>query len=350
MTAITLDQERMGAFAGRLFGAATAAIELTTVYLGDRLGLYAALAEGGPLSSGELAAATGTHERYVREWLRAQAVCAIVETDGDGRYTLPPEHAEALLNRESPAYLAPVARMGPAVVGVTRDLIEAFRHGGGVPYERYGTEVREAQQDLMRPMYQHLLGPWIEALPDVHARLLAEPPARAVDMGCGAGVAAVELAKRYPQAIVDGIDLDEFSIDLARANARAAGLDGRVRFHVRHAADSGLDGPYDLITMFDSLHHVAQPLDALRAFRALLAPDGTLLVAENRSEGEFERFEHLVSVVMCLPMAMAEQPSAGLGAVVSAETILTLARDAGFSRAEVAPIAHEKLRFFALRP
>jgi 2-polyprenyl-3-methyl-5-hydroxy-6-metoxy-1,4-benzoquinol methylase len=350
MTAATLDQERMGAFAGRLFGAATAAIELTTVYLGDRLGLYAALAEAGALSSAELAAATGTHERYVREWLQAQAVCGIVERDGDGRYALPPEHAEALLNRESPAYLAPVARMGPGIVGVTRDLIEAFRHGGGVPYERYGSEVREAQQDLTRPVYLHLLGSWIEALPDVHARLLADPPARAVDMGCGAGIAAVELARRYPRARVDGVDLDEGSIDLARANARVAGLDGRVRFHLRHAADPGLDGPYDLITMFDSLHHVAQPLDALRAFRALLAPDGTLLVAENRAEGDFERFEHLVSVVVCLPMAMAEQPSAGLGAVVPAEAILALAGDAGFTRADVAPIAHDKLRFYVLKP
>ena len=331
------------AFAGRLFGAATASLELATVYLGDRLGLYRALAEGGPLTAAELAAATGTHERYVQEWARAQAVCGIVEAD-DGHYRLPPEHAEGLVDRESPAYLAPLAAMNATGALVMRELLDAFRHGGGVGYERYGAEFRDAQQDLSRPLYRHGVGAWIAALPDVHDRLSAG--GRAIDVGCGAGLAAVELARHYPAAAVEGADLDDASIDLARANARAAGVD--VRFHVRDASDSGLGGPYDLITLFDSLHHLARPGETLRALRAQLAADGIVLIAERRAEGPFERFVHLVSVVHCLPTAMAEQPSAAMGGVVAPETVLALAAEAGFPEAAIAPIEHEMLRFFAL--
>jgi 2-polyprenyl-3-methyl-5-hydroxy-6-metoxy-1,4-benzoquinol methylase len=344
MTATAIDPERISAFAGRLFGAATASLELATVYLGDRLGLYRALAERGPLTAAELAQATATHERYVREWARAQAVCGILELDED-RFRLPPEHAEGLVNRDSPTYLVPLAAMHANGALLMRDLLDAFRHGGGVGYERYAAEFRDAQQDLTRPLYLHNLGDWIAALPDAHERLTAG--ARAIDVGCGAGIAAVELAKRYPFARVEGADLDEASIDLARANARAAGVE--VRFHTRDASEPGLGGPYDLITLFDSLHHLARPVDALRRLRAVLAPGGTVLVAESRAEGEFERFTHLVSVIHCLPTAMAEQPSAGMGAVVEPETVLALAAEAGFAHAEVAPIEHEMLRFFVLR-
>jgi 2-polyprenyl-3-methyl-5-hydroxy-6-metoxy-1,4-benzoquinol methylase len=325
-------------FAGHLFGSATASLELASVYIGDRLGLYRALAGGGPQTAGELAEATGTHERYVAEWLRAQAVCGIVAADGD-RYSLPAEHAEALCNRDSPAYLVPLASMQATAAGLGRELLEAFRTGGGVGYEHYGAEFRDAQHDLSRPLFLHGIRPWLAALE-------IDAPARILDVGCGAGGAAVELAKRFPAAQVEGIDLDEASIDLARANARAAGVD--VRFRVRDAADPGLDGPYDLITLFDSLHHLARPVDALRRLRALLAPAGTLLVAEHRADGMFERFTHLVSVMHCLPTAMAEQPSAGLGAVMTPAKVAELAATAGFAGARVAPIEHDLLRFFVL--
>jgi 2-polyprenyl-3-methyl-5-hydroxy-6-metoxy-1,4-benzoquinol methylase len=181
--------------------------------------------------------------------------------------------------------------------------------------------------------------PWMAALG-------VDAPAHVLDVGCGAGVAAVELAKRFPAAQVEGIDLDEASIDLARAGARAAGVD--VRFRVRDAADPGLDGAYDLITLFDSLHHLARPVETLRRLRALLAPGGTLLVAEHRADGVFERFTHLISVIHCLPTAMAEQPSAGLGAVMTPEKVAALGAAAGFTDIHVAPIQHDLLRFFVL--
>lgn len=365
MSATTIDPERQAAFVGRLFAATSGALELATIYLGERLGLYRALADNGPMCVPELAGATATAERYVREWLEAQAVCGFVEVDDpwaaadERRYALPPEHADALLNRESLAYLAPMARFMPASAGAMRQLIEAFRTGGGVPYESYGAEFREAQQDFTRPQYVNLLAGWIEAMPDVHARLESEPPARAVDMACGAGIACIELARRYPAARIEGIDLDEGAIDLARANAREAGLEGRMRFHVRDAARPGLEGRYDLITMFDSLHHVPRPLEALRAMRSLVADEGTVLIVECRTAehfraplppGDFERFSYLVSLVHCLPTAMADQPSAGMGAIVRAATVRELAAQAGFSEVEVAPIEHPMLRFYRLRP
>jgi 2-polyprenyl-3-methyl-5-hydroxy-6-metoxy-1,4-benzoquinol methylase len=332
------------AFAGRLMGGAIASLELATVYLGDRLGLYRALAERGPLTTAQLADATATHERYVREWARAQAVCGIVEPV-DGGYRLPPEHAEALVNRESPAYVVPLATMNANGALVMRELLEAFRSGGGVGYERYGAEFRDAAQDLSRPLFLHGLGGWMAALPEVHERLLAG--GRALDVGCGAGLAAVELARRYPDAVVEGVDVDGASIDLARANAREAGV--TVRFHVRDASDPGLEGGYDLVTLFESLHHLARPVEALRRLREQLAPGGTVLVAEFRTDGAFERFAHLVSVVQCLPNAMAEQPSAALGAVMEPEAVFALAAEAGFAEAFVAPIEHEMLRFHVLR-
>jgi SAM-dependent methyltransferase len=354
MTTTTFDPARLEAFAGRMFGAANGALELLTVYLGERLGLYAALAERGPLSPAELAAATATDERYAREWLEAQAVCGILEAD-DGRFGLPPEHAVALLDRESLAYVAPMASLQPALMGALRPLLEGFRSGAGVPYEVYGAEFREGQQDFTRPQYINGMDAILASLPEVDTRLRRQPPARVVDVACGAGIFCLELARRYPDAEIEGIDLDEASIDMARANAHEAGLD--VRFCVRDAADPRLDGPYDLITIHDSLHHMPRPVAALRALRALLAPGGRLLVVENRTsahfhaplpEGDFERFSYLVSVLHCLPTALAQQPSAGLGAIVREDTMRGLAAEAGFANVAVAPVDHPMVRFYEL--
>ncbi len=226
-----------------------------------------------------------------------------------------------------------------------------------MPYEVYGAEFREGQQDFTRPQYVNGLDAIMASLPAVDARLRAQPPARVVDVACGAGIFGLELARRYPAAEIEGIDLDEASIDMARANAREAGLENRVRFHVRDAADPRLDGRYDVIAINDALHHMAQPVTALRALRALLAPEGRLLVVETRTaphfhaplpEGDFERFSYLVSVLHCLPTALAQQPSAGLGAIVREDTLRELAAEAGFGSFAVAPVDHPMVRFYEL--
>jgi SAM-dependent methyltransferase len=348
MTATLADPA--AAFAGRLFAAAGGALELLTIHLGDRLGLYRALA-GGPLTPEELAARAGIAERYAREWLECQAVCGLLE-HADGRFALPAGHATALLEREHLAYATPLSHLVPALVGALGPLADAFRTGAGVPYERYGAEMREGQQDFTRPQYVHGLDMIVPELEAIMGR--GEP--RVVDFACGAGIFCLELARRYPHARIEGIDLDEASIDMARANARAAGAD--VRFHVRDAADPGLDGPYDVITIFDSLHHVGRPVEALRRMRGLLAPGGLVLLMENRTaghftaplpEGDFERFSYLMSVLHCLPTALAEPPSAGLGAIVREDAVRALAAEAGFADVTVAPIDHPMARFYLLR-
>ena len=221
----------------RLSDSTLAFLEILTLYIGDRLGLYAALAEGGPATSAELAARTGTHERYVREWLEQQAASGLLEVDRPEaeaparRFRLPAGHAEVLVDRESlhyqaarPKSLLAVARRLPAV-------LEAFRTGGGVQGD--DAEAREAQAELGRVRFLRLLGTaWLPAVPDVHARLLAEPGARVADLGCGGGWSAIALASAYPQARVDGYDVDA-PVHRPRAAQRRGGGGGGSRAVLR---------------------------------------------------------------------------------------------------------------------
>jgi 2-polyprenyl-3-methyl-5-hydroxy-6-metoxy-1,4-benzoquinol methylase len=350
------DPARLEAFAGRMFGAANGALELLTVYLGERLGLYAALAERGPLSSAELAAATGTDERYVREWLEAQAACGIL-TVADGRFGLPPEHAVALLERESLAYVAPLAALQPALVGALRPLLEAFRSGAGVPYEVYGAEFREGQQDFTRPQYVNGMDAILASLPGVDARLRAEPPARVADLACGTAWSSISIARAYPAVTVDAIDEDAASIETARANVAAAGLSDRVRPTVQDASDPELSGRYDLVTIFEALHDMNHPVEALRAARAMLAEGGSVVVADERVAERFnapgdeiERFNYGWSVLHCLAVAMIDEDSAGTGTVIRPDTVRAYAEQAGFASVEILPIEHDFWRFYRLAP
>lgn len=356
--------EQRDAFVGRLFGAALGMADVVTVYLGDRLGLYRALGEGGPATSAELAARTGTHERYVREWLEQQAVSGILEVQeasagaASRRYRLPPGHAEVLLERDSLAYLAPLARMFVSAVRPLPALLEAFRSGGGVPWADYGDDAREGQADMGRPQYLGLLGTaWLPSIADVHTRLQAAPPARVADIACGAGWSSIAMARAYPKVRVDGFDLDEPSIALARANAAEAGLADRVAFHVRDAADPALSGRYDLVMVFEAVHDMSRPVEALRVMRGLLATGGSVLVMDERVAEAFaapaddlERFFYAASVLVCLPTGMADQPSAGTGTVMRPDTLRRYAREAGFGEVEVLPIEHDFFRFYRLMP
>src|SRR5829696_2232663 len=219
-------EQRREALVERVFGSAIGLMELLSIYVGERLGLYRALAEGGAATAPELAAATGTHERYTREWLEQQAVAGILEVESAGtepeerRYLLPEGHDEVLLERDSLYYVAPLAQQ---MVGITRPLpavLEAFRTGGGVPYPDYGEDLREGIAYANRPMFVNLMGTeWLPAIPDVHERLQVDPPARVADVGCGTGWSSISIARAYPKVRVDGFDLDEDSIAEAKANA-----------------------------------------------------------------------------------------------------------------------------------
>ena len=355
-------EQRRDSFAEGLFEKIIGAMEVASVYLGDRLGLYRAMADGGSATSAELAERTGTHERYVREWLEQQAVMGILEVEGgeeDGsarRYMLPEGHAEVLLDQDSLSYLAPVARFTMGLVRPLPALVGAFRTGDGLPYAHYGADAREGQADANRPMFVNLLGSeWLPTVSDVHQRLQADPPARAADVGCGMGWSSISIARAYPNVRVDGYDLDEPSIELARYNAEEAGVADRVTFQVRDASDPTLEGRYDLATAFECVHDMGRPVEALGAMRRMVGEEGAVIVADERVPDSFgapgddtDRLMYGWSVLFCLPTGLADEPSVGTGTVMRQQTLRRYAEEAGYRGMEVLPIENDLWRFYRL--
>jgi SAM-dependent methyltransferase len=361
MAAVTAE-ERRDAFVGRLFEATLGAFDLLGVYLGDRLGLYRALAERGPSTSSELAEAAGINERYAREWLEQQAmgeILTVENTDADAaerRYVVPEGLDEALLDETSLNFIAPMAQ---ALVACTRPidaLLEAFRTGGGVPYADYGADLHEGQARFTRPMFENLLAQeWLPAVPEVHERLLAEPAARVADVACGLGRSTVAIARAYPKVHVDGIDLDEASIARARELLPGSGVEDRVAFHHADAAEQSFSTRYDLVTVFEALHDMSYPVEVLRTLRGLLAEGGSLIVGDERTAerfsleaGPIERLYYGFSVLHCLPVGMVGEHPAGTGTVMRESTVQRYAEDAGFTRFEVLPIENDFWRFYRL--
>jgi ubiquinone/menaquinone biosynthesis C-methylase UbiE len=353
--------EARDAMAARIFAATIGTLELLHVYIGDRLGLYRALNDRGPLDSGGLAAAAGINERYAREWLEQQAVAGMVDVAGGPTaptraYRLPPAHAEVLLDRDSILYQAPQARIMVGIAGVMPEVLEAFRTGGRVPFEAYGEDVRDGIADANRPMFVNLLaGEWLPAMADVDARLRSDPQPRVADVGCGVGNSTIALAKAYPIAQVIGIDLDAASVAEARRRARAAGVEDRVSFEQRDAADPELVGQFDLVTAFETIHDMADPVGALRAIRGLVHEHGAVLVVDEKVADDFtapgdevERFMYGFSAVHCLAAAMGDPRSAATGTVMRQSTFRRYAEAAGFARVEVLPVETDTWRFYRL--
>src|SRR6266487_3079868 len=230
----------------RLRRSEMAALDLYVVYLGERLGLYGALAEGGPATSAELAARTGTAERYVREWLEHQAVAGFVDVEdpsadaSDRRYSMPADHLEVLVDRDSLSFSAhkaiDIVRAGRRLP----ELVEAFRTGGGIPPLPWEPEGRA---DFNRPRFVNLLGQeWLPSIPEVHERLTGDPPARVADIACGTGWSSIAMAQAYPGITVDGFDLDADAVEQAGRNTDASGVADRVTFRAADAADPGFSG------------------------------------------------------------------------------------------------------------
>ena len=246
-----------------------------------------------------------------------------------------------LLGEDSPYYMAPMAQLLVAGVLPIHAVLAAFRTGQGVPYADYGPDMRQGQERFTRPLFDNLLAAeWFPAVPAVHDRLLADPPARVADLACGAGRSSLAIARAYPKVRVDGIDLDPASIEQAQELRRGSGVEDRVEFSCRDAADSMLSARYDLVTMFEALHDLAHPVDVLASARKLLSPGGNLLVADERTAerfavdaGDVERLYYGMSVLHCLPVGMVGDDAAGTGTVMREETVRTYARRAGFARA-----------------
>jgi SAM-dependent methyltransferase len=357
------DRER-DALVARLMQAAAGMFDVYTTYLGDRLGLYRALATAGPCTPAELAARTGTHERYVREWLEQQTVIGTLRVDDAGaappkrHYRLPAGHVDVLVERDSLNYLAPLAQLMVGTVSPLPAVLDAFRTGGGVPFGDYGPDLREGQAGLNRAAFLQLLGrDWLPAIPDVHARLQADPPARVAEVGCGAGWASIGLARAYPRVRVDGFDLDPPSVALAQDNARELGVADRVRFAERDAADTSSPDHYDLVLAFECIHDMADPVSALGTMRALAGGRGAVIVVDERVGESFaarhddtEWLMYGFSVLHCLPVGMADRPSAGTGTVMRPDTFRRYALEAGYRDVAVLPIDHFFYTFYRLIP
>jgi SAM-dependent methyltransferase len=340
------------------------AFNIFSIYIGDRLGLYRALHEGGPATAAELAGRTNTQTRYVREWLEQQTVVGILEVEDEKlgaderRFRLPPGHAEPLIECSSLNYMVPLAQLFVGATHPLPALLEAYRNGGGVPYEDYGSDLREGQAAINYPAFFHQLPEeWLPSMAGVHARLQADPPARIADIGCGYGWSSIGMARGYPKVQVDGFDLDGPSIERARQNARTNGVAGRVNFYARDAGDPSLTGQYDLVTAFECIHDMSNPVGALRVMRRLAGESGAVLIVDERVGDTFttkgndvEWMMYGWSILHCLPVGMAAPSGAGTGTVMRADTLQGYATEAGFRSFEILPIDNFFFRFYRLNP
>ena len=350
------------AFVQRVFEAGLATAEVFSIYLGDRLGLYRTLAERGPMTAVELSAAAGIDARYAREWLEQQGAAGILDVDAtlptdERRFAISSAHAEVLTDPESPFAMASLCRAMASIGGALPLLVEAYRTGDGVAWDGFGNDMIEAQGDFNRPwLIGSFATEYLPSIPDIHARLQAG--ARVADVACGVGWAGIAIARAYPNVVVDGFDLDETSIGLATANAQEAGVADRVTFAARDAAaEPSNAGRYDLAVVIEAIHDLSKPVEVLASIRSMLAPGGSLIVADERvadsyqaPADELERLFYGFSILTCLPSGMLEKPSAGTGTVMRRATLEGYAAEAGFARCTVLPIEHDLLRFYRLDP
>jgi SAM-dependent methyltransferase len=316
---LTIDEARLEAFAGLVATEVGAALNTALVTIGDRLGLYRAMADAQPVSAGELAARTSTHERYIREWLNAQAASGFLTYDPAGdRYTLPVEHAFVLADDASPLAMAGVFQAASALIDSRERIEERFRTGGGVGWHEHGDGLFCGVERVFAAGYRgQLVGSWLPALDGVVDRL--ERGARVVDVGCGHGAATILMAQAFPASAFAGYDMHAAGIDVARERARDAGVAERILFEVATAQEFPGDR-YDLVCFFDALHDMGDPVGAARRARHALADDGVCMIVEpyaaDRIEDNFNplgRMNYGFSTLVCTPGALSQSGGTALG-------------------------------------
>ena len=335
-----IDMDRLEQLVGQVVVDLGGAWVAPLVRIGDRLGLFTALAEGGTATPDALAERTGTAPRYVAEWLLAMAASGYVEHRGDDRYGLSPEQAALFVDQDSPAYVAGGFQLLTAGVRAADRLGEAFRTGEGMGWHEHHEDLFEGTERFFRPSYlAHLTTEWIPALTGLEERLRGG--AQVADVGCGLGASTRIMAQAYPASFFVGLDYHEQSIALARERAEAAGLTDRLRFDALPA--DRLTGHYDLVTLFDCVHDMPDPLGALQAVRRGVRDDGWVLMVEPISGDLVEdalnpvgRLYAAASVFLCLPSGLSAEPRTGLGNQVGPARTLALAEQAGFQRAREA--------------
>ncbi len=335
---LEVDAEKLEQFVFRAVDEVGATLNAALVVMGDRLGLYRALAGAGGLTPAELAERTSASERYVREWLNAQAAGGYVEYDpADGTYTLPPEQAVALTDEESPAFLPGFFQLALGTVSDSPRITEAARDGEGVGWHEHSHDVFDGCERFFRPGYNANLVPaWLPALDGVLEKL--ESGAKVADVGCGHGASTILMAREYPQSSFVGSDYHEGSIETARRRAQEAGVADRVRFETGDAASDQGEG-YDLVTMFDCLHDMGDPVGAARQVLQSLAPNGTWMIVEPMAGDRVEdnlnpvgRAFYGFSTFLCTPASLSQEVGLALGAQAGEAKIAAVVAEAGFTR------------------
>jgi SAM-dependent methyltransferase len=333
-----VDHDKVMQFVFRAVDEVGATLNAALVVMGDKLGYYRVLAADGPLVPTELAERSGTAEPYAREWLNAQAAGGYVTYDpATGRYTLPAEHAIALTMEDSPAFLPGFFQIALGTVHDTEQVIEAARSGSGIGWHEHGSDVHLGCERFFRPSYlANLVDGWLPALDGVVPKL--RTGARVADVGCGHGASTIAMAQAFPNSTFVGSDYHRESIEVARARAEAAGVSDRVTFEISPAGGFSGSG-YDLVTMFDCLHDMGDPVGAARHVRDAVAADGTWMIVEPMAGDRVEdnlnpvgRAYYGFSTLLCTPSSLSQDVGLALGTQAGPARIRDVATAGGFTR------------------
>jgi 2-polyprenyl-3-methyl-5-hydroxy-6-metoxy-1,4-benzoquinol methylase len=333
-----IDENKLNEFIGRFVGDLGAVAHAATVLIGDKLGLYKAMADGTPITAEELAERTGTDERYMQEWLSAQAASGYVEYDPTtSSFRLPPEQAFALTNEYNPLFVPGGYQVAASTIKDADAMAEAIREGRGVGWHEHHHDLYRGTERFFRPNYiGNLVGSWIPALDGVEDKLRAG--AKVADVGCGYGASTIIMAQEYPNSMFVGFDYHEDSVAGARRAATEAGVDDRCSFEVASATDyPGTD--YDLVTFFDSLHDMGDPVGVAVHVLETLNPDGTWMIIEPYANDRLEdnlnpigRIYYSASTVLCVPASKNQEVGLALGAQAGESRLGEVVGAGGFSR------------------
>lgn len=340
--AVAIDGDKLMSFVFRAVDEVGATLNAALVVMGDRLGYYQALAGAGPTTPAELAARTNTSEHYTREWLNAQAAGGFVEYDATtGQYVLPPEQTAALTDESSPAYLPGFFQIALGTVQNTDQIVEAARSGAGVGWHEHPTDVHVGCERFFKTTYNaNLISEWLPALDGVVPKL--ERGASVADIGCGHGSSTILMAKAFPKSTYIGSDYHPESIETARLRAAEAGVGNQIRFETAAAgAYSGAN--FDLVTTFDALHDMGDPVGTARRVRESLAPDGTWMIVEPMAGDRVEdnlnpvgRTYYGFSTLLCTPGSLSQDVGLALGTQAGPAKIRDVTTAAGFTKFRIA--------------
>jgi 2-polyprenyl-3-methyl-5-hydroxy-6-metoxy-1,4-benzoquinol methylase len=353
-----IDIEKTRKIAEHVFDLLGGALVSAMIYLGDRMGLYQALNGAGALTSEELAQKTGLHERWIREWLYGQAAANLIDYIGEGRFELSPESALVLANENNPFFLAGGFCALPQQMAVLNQLPESFKSGIGLTYDQLGPEVNRGVERLLAPWFHTQLVP--SALPKLDGVVgKLQNGAKVADVGCGSGVALIEMAKAYPRSSFHGYDIAKIALARALNNAMQAGI-SNVTFHDAKVDPLPGDAIYDFITTFDCLHDMTRPDLVMRAIRAAIKPDGTWLIADVHGQPTFEQnlkdnplapVMYGFSVLCCMSSALSEPGGLGLGTLGFPEPVARkMVSEAGFTRFTTRDFENPINAYYEVRP